>query len=331
MDCRSGWQVPRVPAGAALPLSSRNEPLRPASGNSSLRSRSAGPRGGRVRGASSWASRCTSRLRRSSLRFKVPISRRCRATSRDTLASTACRVRRSCSSSARLLRLLRLQALEVGLPGPGLRRQLAQLREVALERRDLLGARLRRIGEVVHAPRQLAGVLEAQHQTQRLALSSSDTAGAAGSRADPAGCARWRRAWLWRAWMRRELAAYRPLLGGELEQAPVGLADRALRFAQRVGGLRLRVLRLGKLLLQPLDAAAQLLEVVRRVRLRPRPQQPAVCSAPAASASPTSVTRLELARRRARQPRWPCRFQALALPWDATALTAASTRAWSPR
>ena len=127
----------------------------------------------------------------------------------------------------------------------------------------------------------------------------------------------------------RELAAHRALLGGELEQAPVGLADGALRFAQRVGGLRLRALRLGKLLLQALDAAAQLLEVVRRAgRVRSRDGQQCGQAQLRALATAWRASTLGSA---ALATFWPCRFQALALPWEATALTAASTRAWSPR
>ncbi len=111
--------------------------------------------------------------------------------------------------------------------------------------------------------RQLAGILAVEHQAQRPGCS-------------PRYCCR---SWLGEQILLGahaggqlalasldpgELAAHCPLLGGKLEQAPIGLADRALRFTQRVGGLGLRALRFGKLLLQALDAAAQLFQVICR-------------------------------------------------------------------
>jgi hypothetical protein len=122
-----------------------------------------------------------------------------------------------------------------------------------------------------------------------------------------------------------ELVAHRAVLGGQLEQPPVGIADGALGLPERVGGFRFRLFGLGELLLQPLDASAQLLEVARRVVATRNPGQEQcddTCGCPRPRPCPDLPLRLKLL---------PVRLQALAFPWAATALTAAAMCAWSPR
>jgi hypothetical protein len=94
----------------------------------------------------------------------------------------------------------------------------------------------------------------------------------------------------------------------QFAQFAVGLGDRLLGFAQFLGGIGARSLRFGDVLLQRLDAALQVFQLLA-----------------------LDVGRGgEGARRRAKDEEKKF-FQFFALPWLATACMAAAMAAWSPR
>ena len=164
-----------------------------------------------------------------------------------------------------LLRLLRLKPCELVQLGFGFFGQGLHAGQILAQGFDELRACLRYIAEVVHLAPELVGVLAIEQQTQRFRLSGQvlpiEEIGEQLLMAFHAACE-----------LRfagtdiLQSGAHVSILAGQLEQAAICSADRALRFFERVCCKGSGLFRFGELLLQRLDAGTQFLQFIRRTR-----------------------------------------------------------------